>query len=158
VAQESNNLAPRKWGHTEVCIKPSDASTIPEISEPTFTPALAAHVHPNMLSGKLFQSNQISQPHRGHQPGMRHEIWVIEAGASLARSMQQLHLRGALSAGSSELQQLRLSQVKGHFCHYDTLLATIPADLGLASAWNMRAFRRNPVALVLRYETSDILA
>ncbi|BCO36289.1 hypothetical protein [Mycobacterium heckeshornense] len=64
-------------------------------------------VEPNMMGGKLFQPNQLGQPHRGHQPGMRHEIRVIEAGASLARSMQQSHLRGALSSGSSEGQQLR---------------------------------------------------
>jgi hypothetical protein len=60
---------------------------------------IGAHlgVEPNMVGGKLFQTNQLSQPRRRHQPGMRHKIRVIEAGASLAHSMQQLHLRGALS-------------------------------------------------------------
>ena len=53
--------------------------------------------HPYVRSDQVFQAHILSQPHRGNEPRMRHEIRVIETRASLGGGVQQPHLRSALS-------------------------------------------------------------
>jgi hypothetical protein len=79
---------------------------MPAISEPIFTPGVGAHlsVHPNTMD-KHFRParSTAAQALAGHLC----EIGVVEAGVGFAGNMQQLHLRAALSAGSSENRELR---------------------------------------------------
>ncbi len=53
--------------------------------------------HPHMLAGQVLQADALGQPHRRYQPGMRHQIRIIEPGMCHGRGVQQSHPRGALS-------------------------------------------------------------
>ncbi|HEX3304710.1 MAG TPA: hypothetical protein VHS32_00520, partial [Streptosporangiaceae bacterium] len=50
-----------------------------------------------MLGDQVFQSDVLGQPHRWYQPGVRHQIRIIEPCVCLGRGVQQSHPRGALS-------------------------------------------------------------
>jgi hypothetical protein len=85
---------------------------------------LGGHAH--LLGDQLFQPHVLSQPDRRHQPGMRHEIRVIKRHMRPDRGnnrIPEVPFRRRVSGR----QQLRSSQVKGHFCCHDTLPATIRA-------------------------------
>ena len=63
-------------------------------------PALAAR--PDVLRDQVRQPGALRQGHHRHQPGVRHEIRVIERCARLREAMQQSHLPGALSSSATE--------------------------------------------------------
>ena len=75
-------------------------------------PALAAG--PDMLRGQIAEPGSPGERHHRDQPGVRHEIRVIERCAGLREAMQQSHLQGVLSNRELELRQLPFSQVRGH--------------------------------------------
>lgn len=46
----------------------------------------------HVLSDQYFEADVLGQPHRRHQPSVRHEIRAIEHRVRLDRRMQQSHL------------------------------------------------------------------
>jgi hypothetical protein len=74
--------------------------------------ALAARA--DVLRDQFLQPGALSQGHHRDQPGVRHEMRVIERRAGLRQGMQKLHLQGVLSGRVLEASQLPLSQLRGH--------------------------------------------
>ena len=74
--------------------------------------ALAAR--PDVLRDQIRQPGALRQRHHRHQPGVRHEIRVIERCARLREAMQQSHLRVPFRVRRRKLQQLPSSQLRGH--------------------------------------------
>jgi hypothetical protein len=77
-------------------------------------------VHPagpagaDVLRDQVRQAGALGEDHHRDQPGVRHEIRVIERGARPREGMQQLHLQGVLSNRVLEASQLPSSQFRGH--------------------------------------------
>ena len=66
------------------------------------------------LRDQLAETGALRQGHHRDQPGVRHEIRVIERCARPCEAMQQSHLQGVLSNRVLEASELPFSQVRGH--------------------------------------------
>ena len=58
----------------------------------------------DMLRDQVRQAGALRQGHHRDQPGVRHEVRVIEGRVRLREAMQQSHLQGVLSNRELELQ------------------------------------------------------
>jgi hypothetical protein len=63
----------------------------------------AAVADPHMLTGQASQARPLRQRHHRHQARPRHQARVIKRRVDLRQTMQQSHLRGALSVWDLEV-------------------------------------------------------
>ena len=68
----------------------------------------------DVLRDQVAEPGALRQGHHRDQPGVRHEIRVVERCAGPREAMQQSHLQGVLSNRVLEASQLPSSQVRGH--------------------------------------------
>lgn len=82
---------------------------------------LQARVRPAVPAGADVLGDQVVQPgalgegHDGDQPGVRHQMRVIERRAGLPRAMQQSHVKGVLSARYWKLRNSHSPSSEGTF-------------------------------------------